>query len=83
MTPFPQHPATFTYVNYKGVRTERRVMPLQLWYGRSDYYADPQWFIRAWDLDRNATRDFALQYILGWRTLGAPPDAPTRAADIP
>jgi predicted DNA-binding transcriptional regulator YafY len=53
------------YTNWKGERRDRRVMPLTLWFGVSEFHNEPQWFIRAMDLERNAMRDFALATIHG------------------
>ena len=53
------------YTNWKGERRWRRVLPRKLWYGMTNYHREPQWFIRAVDLEKNATRDFALRDIHG------------------
>lgn len=48
------------YTNYKGLRSTRTILPLNLWYGRSEYHHEEGWFIRAIDLGRDALRDFYL-----------------------
>jgi predicted DNA-binding transcriptional regulator YafY len=53
------------YTNWKGERKDRRIMPLTLWFGVSEFHDEPQWFIRAMDLDRNVMRDFSLATIHG------------------
>lgn len=53
------------YTNWKGERRDRRIMPLTLWFGVSEFHDTPQWFIRAMDLERNVMRDFSLSTIHG------------------
>jgi predicted DNA-binding transcriptional regulator YafY len=50
----------FIYTNWRGENSQRRAVPTRLWFGVSKYHKKPQWFIEAFDLDKNATRDFAL-----------------------
>ena len=69
--PLPQIAARFTYTNYKGETEEREVYPTGLFYGSTPYHPDQQWFLRAFDISRNADRDFALKDIgagkhVGW-----------------
>lgn len=61
--PLPQIAARFMYTNYKGEREEREVYPLGLFYGSTPYHRETQWFMRAFDISRNAERDFALKDI--------------------
>jgi predicted DNA-binding transcriptional regulator YafY len=63
--PMQPMPVVLDYTNWKGERRDRKVMPLTLWFGVSEFHDTPQWFIRAIDLDRNVMRDFALATIHG------------------
>jgi hypothetical protein len=60
-------PHTFTYKNWKGEVSQRRVIPLKVWFGVSKYHeADgAQWFLKAYDIDKQAERDFAMKDIIG------------------
>lgn len=60
-------PARFEYINYKGERSTRHVLPLTLWYGTTEHHPTESWFVRAWDFDRSAIRDFAMRDIINWR----------------
>jgi predicted DNA-binding transcriptional regulator YafY len=63
----PEDPtAWIDYVNHRGERAVRRIRPLQLYRGESPFHAGTQWLLEAWDLDRQATRTFAMTGILGW-----------------
>jgi hypothetical protein len=61
----PQIPAQFSYTNYKGEHEVRNVYPIGLWYGSTEWHPEKQWFIHAFDIDRNGRRDFALKDIGG------------------
>lgn len=52
----------FLYTNYRGVSEVRRAVPTGLKFQRSEYYQDDgeQWFVVAWDLERQAERHFML-----------------------
>lgn len=53
-------PARIIYTNYRGETAERSITPKRVWYGISDWHPEPQWFLTAFDHDKNADRDFAL-----------------------
>ncbi len=53
-------PARITYTNYRGETAERTITPKRAWYGISEWHPEPQWFLTAFDHDKNADRDFAL-----------------------
>jgi predicted DNA-binding transcriptional regulator YafY len=54
------HVITFDYTNHKGQSARRRIRPLRVWYGTSDYHLGEHWYLRAHDLDKQADRDFQL-----------------------
>jgi predicted DNA-binding transcriptional regulator YafY len=60
---------TFTYRNFKGRTAVRRVRPIRLWFGSTCYYPVPQWLLKAFDLDKQAQRDFAFAGIRDWQRL--------------
>jgi predicted DNA-binding transcriptional regulator YafY len=51
---------TFDYVNHRGEASRRRARPVRVWFGRSDFDEGEHWFVRCFDLDRQADRDFVL-----------------------
>lgn len=70
------------YTNHKGIRTERMIIPMCIWYGETKYHPGNQWMLKATDVLRNDERDFAMNQIHSWRparygTLCATPE--TRA----
>ncbi len=54
------------YRNHRDEVGVRRIRPLALWYGVTEWHSEPQWLLKAVDLDKNAERDFAL---LGFLTV--------------
>jgi len=57
-------PITFKYKNWHGEIAVRHVIPLEIWYGHTDYHATDQWLLKALDIDKNAQRDFAVNDII-------------------
>lgn len=56
----PLPPVTMTYTNWKGVTSERTIIPRKVWFGRTEWHPELQWLVTAWDVDKSAERDFAL-----------------------
>ena len=51
------------YKNYRGEVASRRIIPQRLWFGATEWHPDEQWLLDAIDVDRGATRSFALRDI--------------------
>lgn len=55
----------FTYRNYRGEVSNRKVQdPQKPFYGTSPFHEGEQWFLRAFDVDKQDFRDFAVKDIL-------------------
>jgi hypothetical protein len=54
---------TFPYTNWRGEFSVRRVLPIRVWFGSTDWHPEPQWLLRALDLDKGGERDFAFSQI--------------------
>lgn len=50
----------FTYTNYRGETAEREVVPMDFWFGESFFHTGPQWFLKAFDVEKATIRDFAM-----------------------
>lgn len=61
------YPVIIDYVNHRGERALRRIVPVRLHYGVTAYHAEPGWLLDAYDLDRNAARTFSMRDIHAWR----------------
>jgi predicted DNA-binding transcriptional regulator YafY len=57
-------PLKFKYKNWEGKTAVRKVRPTEIWYGKTQWHPKTQWLLRAWDLDKDAERNFAVQDII-------------------
>ncbi|MFO0781909.1 MAG: hypothetical protein U0524_03410 [Candidatus Saccharimonadales bacterium] len=51
---------TITYTNYRGETAERKIIPIEVWFGKTEWHPEEQWFLKAHDIEKDAERDFAL-----------------------
>lgn len=85
ITAHASQPVDVDYVNWRGERGERHVIPNRIVFGATKYHPDPQWLMEAYDLDKSAMRVFAL---LDMRFLDGPmpwpisPDAPAHHGEV-
>lgn len=54
---------SISYKNHRGETQVRRVLPQRIWFGSTDWHPAEQWFMDAYDLDREAVRSFAMRAI--------------------
>jgi predicted DNA-binding transcriptional regulator YafY len=57
---------SFLYTNYRDEARIRHVLPLTVWYGSTQWHPEPQWLLKALDMENQEERDFALRHIQGW-----------------
>jgi predicted DNA-binding transcriptional regulator YafY len=63
-----QNVVIIRYTNYRGETSDRRIIPIGIRFGSSEWHAEEQWLLDAFDLDRRADRSFALKDVLQWRS---------------
>lgn len=54
------------YTNWKGERAWRRIIPLAIWKGDTQWHPEVQVLLKAFDIDKGAERDFACRDIECW-----------------
>jgi len=54
-------PVTLTYTNWRGETADRSIVPRSVWFGSTEWHPEPQWLLRALDVEKQAERDFALK----------------------
>lgn len=54
-------PVRLIYTNWRGETSERIIKPMYVWFGSTEWHPEPQWLLTAFDLEKNADRDFALK----------------------
>jgi len=59
----------FLYTNYRGETSVRKVLPIKIWFGKTDWHPEPQWLMDATDIEKNELRNFAIKDIKEWRSL--------------
>jgi hypothetical protein len=62
----PPRPVTIRYTNHRGETANRRIVPVGIRFGTTEWHTEPQWLLQATDLDRDATRTFAMKDIMEW-----------------
>lgn len=62
------NPVKIIYRNWKGITSERNILPERIWWGSTEWHPEPQWMMRALDLDKSEIRNFAMQDVLSWST---------------
>ena len=54
----------FEYINWEGVRGVRSVVPIELYWGKTQWHPKEQWLLKAMDLDKEEERTFAVKDII-------------------
>ncbi len=57
-------PIKIKYRNWKGEIGVRTIFPDETWFGFTEFHPTPQFLMKAWDVDKQAFRDFALMDII-------------------
>lgn len=57
---------TVLYKNWRGETAERKIIPLEVLFDKTEYHPEKQWLLRVYDLDKNDCRDYALRDIQKW-----------------
>lgn len=73
------HVLEIGYTNYRGEFGVRKLKPIRLWFGATDWHKKPQWLMEAWDCGKRAKRDFALK---DFAVLGSDAQDPALMAQI-
>lgn len=50
----------FYYQNWRGEKSLRIAVPVEIWFGTTEWHPAPQWFLKATDVEKGEERDFAL-----------------------
>lgn len=56
------------YTNYRGETALRVIVPERIHFGSTDWHPEPQWLLDALDVEKQATRTFAMKDIRAWLT---------------
>ncbi|WP_085032732.1 hypothetical protein [Ensifer aridi] len=50
---------SFRYTNWRGETARRTVVPIEIWFGKTEWHPMEQWFLKAQDVEKGEIRDFA------------------------
>lgn len=62
----PRRIVVIDYTNWRGERSQRRIIPLSITWANSEWHPDTQWLLEAEDVDKHAIREFAMKDIHSW-----------------
>lgn len=54
------------YTNWRGEKGTRTIVPESIYFGSTEWHPEKQWLLRAYDVEKQAYRDFALKDIASW-----------------
>jgi predicted DNA-binding transcriptional regulator YafY len=54
------------YTNYRGETSLRRILPERIHFAATEWHPEPQWLLDAHDVEKDATRSFAMKDIRAW-----------------
>ena len=55
------------YTNWRGRRRDRRIRPVRVWFGSTDWHKEDQWLLEAVDAENGLTKLFAMKDIHEWK----------------
>lgn len=54
------------YKNWRNEKALRTIVPIEVWFGSTEWHTESQWLLKALDIEKDAERDFALKDIESW-----------------
>lgn len=63
----PKKSVKIKYKNYREIISQRLIEPIQIRFGSTEWHPEPQWLLRAFDISKNAEREFAIKDIMHWQ----------------
>lgn len=58
---------SFEYTNWRGERRVREVIPDSVWFGSNEWHKEPQWLLKAFDVEDGKEKSFSLKDIRNWQ----------------
>jgi hypothetical protein len=73
-------PVRVVYRNHRGEVAFRSIVPKGMWFGATEWHPEPQWLLSAWDVEKEADRDFAMSGLVWWEPTYGDRPLPDEAA---
>ncbi len=61
-----EHPVKVRYVNWRGEEAIRSIIPVDIYWGKTEWHPEEQWILKVWDVEREAYREYSLKDIKEW-----------------
>jgi len=58
------NPLVIEYKNWKNEVNIRTIIPQEVWFGNTEFHHTEQWIMKAYDVNKQAMRDFAIKDII-------------------
>lgn len=65
----PRKAVVIDYMNWRGERRERTIIPLGIAFENNEWHPETQWVLNAVDLESGKLRCFALRDIFSWKPI--------------
>lgn len=63
---FTNRMVKIVYTNYRNETSSRNILPIQIYFGATEWHTDQQWLLKAYDIEKDAERCFAIKDIKSW-----------------
>ena len=57
------HAVKVKYKNYRGEVGVRSIIPMEIYWGQTEYHPHDQWLLKVWDVEKDAERIYAFKDI--------------------
>ena len=54
------------YQNYKGVEKVRTIIPIEIYFGSTEYHKEEGWLLKVFDIEKQSERTYSLKDIKKW-----------------
>lgn len=58
--------AVIKYTNWKNQTSKRKIVPIRIFWGFTEYHPDQQWMLEAFDVSKQEIRTFSMKNIHKW-----------------
>lgn len=59
---------TVKYRNHRDEESYRRILPIRIWFGMTEWHTERQWLMDVYDQDKHASRTFAMRDVIQFDT---------------
>ncbi|MDP3148201.1 MAG: hypothetical protein Q8N83_03630 [Ignavibacteria bacterium] len=60
------HKVKICYTNYRGETNFREIIPIKIWFGKTDWHPEEGWLMDVYDINKKAERSLSIKDIKLW-----------------